>query len=123
MSAVLSRKILGDLLEKYANRKEYNLASRIDKFIEDKSHPSHVRENLHHLREIADFAAHSHTDQQEGTTIDVDHDEAEWTLDIIDSLFDYFIVRPEKDRRRREAFEAKMQKAGRKPLKKPASLQ
>jgi uncharacterized protein DUF4145 len=119
MSAVLSRRIVGDLLEKYADRTEYNLAKRIDKFIEDKSYPSHVRDNLHHLREIADFGAHTQTDQADGTIIDVDRDEAEWTLDIVDSLFDYFIVGPETDRLRREAFDKKMEAAGRKPIKKP----
>jgi hypothetical protein len=119
MSAGWSRRIVGDLLEKYAHRTEYNLAKRIDKFIEDKSHPSHVRDNLHHLREIADFGAHTQTDQSDGTIIDVRPEEAEWTLDIVDSLLDYFIVGPERDRLRRVAFEKKMEAAGRKPIKKP----
>jgi hypothetical protein len=65
--------------------------------------------------EIADFGAHTQTDDR-AEIIDVGRDEAEWTLDILDSLFDYFIVAPERNRVRREAVDAKISAAGRKPL-------
>lgn len=61
MSSVLSRKILGDLLEQYAKLKYNSLKTQIDKFIADLSHPYQLRENLHYLREIADFSAHTQT--------------------------------------------------------------
>ena len=119
MSAVLSRRILADLLQRYAGRSEFHLASRIDKFIDDKAHPSNIKENLHHLREMGDFGAHTQTNGA-GEIIDVGPEEAEWTLDVIDGLLDYFILGPEKDRLRREAIEKKIQAAGRRPPKKPA---
>lgn len=40
MSAVMSRRILADLLAKYANHDECGLKDRIDKFAADKTHPS-----------------------------------------------------------------------------------
>ncbi len=120
MSAVLSRSILADLLKTFAGRSEYNLAARIDKFIEDLQYPSNIKDNLHHLREIADFGAHTQTDQATGDIIEVTPEEAEWTLTVLDGLFDYFIVGPEKNKRRREQFEKKMEAAGRKPIKKPS---
>lgn len=121
MSRVLSRRILADLLEKFAGRSEYNLASRIDKFIEDARYPSHLKDNLHHLREIGDFGAHAQKDIATGEILDAGPEEAEWTLEVIDSLFDYFIIAPERDKQRRAAWEQKMKDARRKPIKKPES--
>jgi hypothetical protein len=48
--------------------------------------------------------------------LEVSREEAEWTLDVIDGLIDYFIVGPEKDRLRRAGFDKKIQAAGRKPI-------
>jgi hypothetical protein len=118
MSSVLSRRILADLLEKYAGRLERNLESRIEKFLEDQSYPARVKENLHHLREIGNFGAHTQTDQDTGQIIEVERDEAEWTLEVVDGLFEYFIVQPVRDLARRTKFDAKIAAAGRKPIKK-----
>jgi hypothetical protein len=118
MSAVLSRRILGDLLERYAGQSRFFLTDRIDKFIADTTHPSYLRENLHHFREIADFGAHTQKNDQ-AEIINVDRAEAAWTLDILDSLFDYFIVAPERNRTLREAMDKKIEDAGRKPLTAP----
>lgn len=116
MSAVLSRRILADLLRHYAGQDQYRLPEQIDAFRADTAHPSHVRQPLHHLREIADFGAHTQTDDQT-QIIDVGKEEAEWTLDIIDRLFDYFIVSPEKDKNLYESMDRQLEQAGRKPIK------
>jgi Domain of unknown function (DUF4145) len=116
MSAVLARKILADLLERYANvPRSLKLSKMIDDFLGQEGHPSHVRDNLHYLREIADFAAHTQKDTI-GNVIDINPGEAEWTLETVDSLFDYFIVGPEKDKQRRTAFDMKIAAAQRKPI-------
>lgn len=127
MSAVLSRRILGDLLEKYAGRKEYTLASRIDEFIKETKHPLYIRQNLHYLREMGDFGAHTQVRQAPSTgtpdlpaepvIIDVDPQEAEWTLQVISDLFEHFIVAPQKDEEIRKAFDKKMADANRKAIK------
>jgi hypothetical protein len=114
-SAVLSRRVLADLLKKYAGRDEYNLEKQIDKFTEDASTPVGLRENLHHFREVANFAAHTQEDDQ-ANIIDVDRDEAEWTLDILDRLFDHFIVTPARDAGMRAKMDKKIRDAGRKPI-------
>jgi hypothetical protein len=118
MSGVLSRRILQDLLEKYASRSEYKLEERIDKFIEDSTHPSNVKDNLHHLRDIGNFGAHTKANKETGEVVEVGAEEAEWTLDVIDGLFDYFIVGPEKNRERREAWEKKRGPLNQ-PIRKP----
>jgi hypothetical protein len=116
MSAVLSRRIVADLLKRYAGQDQYRLPDQIDAFRADSSHPSHVRQPLHHLREIADFGAHTQTDERE-EIIDVGREEAEWTLHIVDRLFDHFIVSPERDRKLYESMDLQLEQAGRKPIK------
>lgn len=120
MSAVLARRIIADLLEKYAGLDQYGLKERIDAFTENNSHPSGLRDNLDYLREIADFSAHTQkNDQLE--RVEVSEQEAEWTLSIVERLFDYFIVGPEMDRKLREGMDAKLAEANRRPIKSPDS--
>ena len=115
MSAVLSRRILADLLEKYAALTQFSLTARIDKFAADADHPRQLRENLHHFREIADFGAHTQKDDQ-SAVIDVGTRDAEWMLDLLDRLFEHFIVTPAQDRKMREAMDDRIEDAGRKPI-------
>jgi hypothetical protein len=115
-SAVLSRRVLADLLEKYAGRDEFNLEARIDEFNKDPAHPSALRDNRHYLREIGNLGAHTQEDDQ-ANLLDVEYEEAEWTLDIVDRLLDYFIVGPARDEEMRTKMDGKFSAAGRKPLR------
>jgi Domain of unknown function (DUF4145) len=116
MSAVLARSILADLLERYAGLTDYGLADRVNKFIADDHRPSDLRQHLHYLREIADFGAHTQKNDQ-FERIKIDQDEAEWTLTIIERLFDHFIIAPATAERLRQGMDAKLEAAGRKPIK------
>jgi Domain of unknown function (DUF4145) len=124
MSSVLSRRILQDLLEQFADRKEYKLEDRIDLFIADPRFPSTIKDNLHHLRDIANFGAHTKKDKATGEIIEVDRNEAEWTLEVLDGLFDYFIVGPAKHKERREEWDKKRSATGAaRPVRKPKNGQ
>jgi hypothetical protein len=129
MSAVLSRRILSDLLKKYDNANNFGTAARIDKFANNSQHPSRLRDNLHYLREIADFGAHTQVAKAtvetdtipsdvcwEDVIINASKEEAEWTLKVVGDLFDYFIIAPEKDKLLRAEFDKKIEAAGRKKL-------
>lgn len=118
MSAVLSRRILADLLERYAGLTDFGLKDRIDKFVKDTSHPYGLRENLEHLVEMGNFGAHTQTNDQ-AEVVDVSPEEAEWTIGLVERLFDYFILTPEKDKRMREQFDQKLEDAKRKPIEPP----
>jgi hypothetical protein len=120
MSAVLARRIMSDLLRKYGKHEQRRLTQQIDAFTSEPGHPSRLTENLHHFREVGDFGAHTQQDENE-TVINVDRDEAEWTLDLVDRLFDYFIVQPEKDAALRRRIGEKGKRAGRTPLDKEGS--
>jgi uncharacterized protein DUF4145 len=112
MSSILSRRILADLLEKFAGRTEYKLEDRIDNFIADAKYPSNIKDNLHYLRDIVNFGAHTKIEKATGEIIEIGHDEAEWTLEVVDGLFDYFIVGPEKDKERRANWDKKRELTG-----------
>ncbi len=128
MSGVVSRRLLADLLEKYANLTQFSLAQRIDEFIGDTRHPLWIRQNLHYLREIGDFGAHSQQDASSVTPavatqtpadpviINMEKPEAEWTLGVIADLFEYFIVAPQKDKEMRDAIDKKLADANRRPI-------
>jgi hypothetical protein len=116
MSGVLSRRILADLLEEFARLEDYSLEKRIGKFAEDDlSLPPLFRGNLHHFREIASFGTQIQKDDQ-AQIVDVDKEEAEWTLDLLDRLFDYFILTPQRDREMRSRLDAKIKRVDRNPL-------
>jgi hypothetical protein len=115
MSTVLSRRVLYDLLEAYTGIAEYTLKGSIDKFIADTSQPRKVRESLHVLREMGDFAAHTQKDDQ-AQIVNVTRQEAEWTLEIIDRLFEHFIVSPVRDQAMHDDWNQKLEATGRKPI-------
>jgi hypothetical protein len=118
MSAVLSRRILADLLERYAELTDFHLKDRIDAFVRGSSHPYGLRENLRYLAEMGNFGAHKQTNDQ-AEVVDVTAEEAGWTLGLVERLFDYFILTPEKDKRMREQFDKKVEEAKRKPIEPP----
>jgi hypothetical protein len=116
MSAVLARSILADLLAQYAGHKEFKLEERIDSFNKDTSHPRQLRENLHRFREVANLGAHTSTSDQ-GEVIQIERDKAEWTLELVERLFEHLIVTPAGDKKMRDGIDEKIKAAGRKPVK------
>ena len=115
MSSVLSRRILADLLKQYAKIDNPNLVSQVDAFVKDLHHPSRLRENLHYLREMGNFGAHTQVDDEQ-QIINVSLEEAQFTLKVIGDLFDYFIVAPKRDELIRAEFDKKLDAAGRKAI-------
>jgi len=116
-SAILSRRVLADLLEQYASLTNYRLSVRIDNFIADTRHPTTVRDPMHVLRSMADLGAHTKRDStDQDLIIDVTVEEAEWTLNVLDRLFDYFIVSPAQDAAMKDAINEKRRAAGQEPI-------
>jgi len=68
------------------------------------------------VRLIGNFAAHPVKSQKSGEILDVEPGEAEWTLDVLEELFDFYFVQPAKLQAKRAALNAKLVEAGKKPL-------
>ena len=83
--------------------------------------PTYISESLDAIREIGNFAAHEQKSTETGLILDVEPGEAEWTLNILELLFDHYYVSPAKEEERRKKFNEKLDESGRNPLKQPAA--
>jgi hypothetical protein len=118
--AALSRRCLQHLLVERGVSKSDNLSTAIDDALS--SHPpTHVAENLDAIRNIGNFAAHPQKSKNSGEILPVEPHEAEWNLDVLEMLFDFYYVQPAKSAARREALNKKLEEAGKKPMKEPPS--
>lgn len=116
-SAALSRRCLQHILREVAKVKHGNLADEIQSAIDSKTLPSHLTESLDAVRNIGNFAAHPIKSKSSGEVLEVEQGEAEWNLDVLESLFDFYFVQPAQLQRKRDALNAKLKEAGKPEIK------
>jgi hypothetical protein len=116
-SAALSRRCLQHLLRECAKVKPGNLADEIQQVIDGGTLPSHIAESIDVIRHIGNFAAHPMKSKASGEVLPVEAGEAEWNLDVIESLFDFYFVQPAITKRKKDALNQKLQEAGKKPMR------
>lgn len=114
-SAALSRRCLQSVLREVGQTRAKDLADQIKEVLPHL--PSRIADNLDVVRVIGNFAAHPLKSQATGIILDVEVGEADWNLDVLDTLFDYYYLRPELERKKREALNQKLKEAGKPPLK------
>lgn len=116
-SAALSRRCLQTILISKGNADpNARLGPQIDWVLKSATLPSYISENLDAVRNFGNFGAHPMFTAV-GEIVDVEPNEAEWTLDIIDDLFDFYYVKPAQAFVKREALNVKLKQAGRSPMK------
>jgi len=120
-SAALSRRCLQTLLKEAGKTKAINLSNQIDEVLS--SLPAYIAENLDVVRNIGNFAAHEQKSKNTNAILDVEPGEAEWNLDVLDSLFDFYYVRPIIEKKKRDELNKKLEEAGKPLLKKPKGEQ
>lgn len=116
-SAALSRRCVQHLLREKAGVKPSDLAKEIDQVISSGVLPSHLSEAVDAVRNIGNFAAHPIKSTSTGEVVPVEPGEAEWNLDVLDGLFDFYFVQPALLKKRRDALNAKLADAGKPPVK------
>jgi hypothetical protein len=116
-SAALSRRCLQNILREKAGVKPGNLIKEIEQVLADPKTPSYITESIDAVRNVGNFAAHPQKDQTSGEIIDVDPEEAEWLLDVLELLFDFYYVQPEIAKKKKAALDAKLALAGKPPMK------
>lgn len=116
-SAALSRRCLQHILRERGGVKPGNLANEIQQVIDSGQLPSYLLESLDAVRNIGNFAAHPQKSNSSGEVIPVEPGEAEWNLDVLESLFDFYFVQPELLRKKREQLNKKLQEAGKPEMK------
>ena len=116
-SAALSRRCLQHILREKSGVKPGDLAKEIDQVLANKLLPSHLAEAVDAIRNIGNFAAHPIKSTATGEVVPVEPGEAEWNLDVLDGLFDFFFVQPALLKKRKDALNAKLAQSGNPPVK------
>ncbi len=115
-SAALSRRCLQTVLREKGGASQHDLSHQIEAVIPHL--PSHIADNVDAIRAIGNFAAHPTKSTASGEIMDVEPGEAEWLLDVLDSLFDFYYIQPARAKMKRDAIDAKLAEAGKPPTKK-----
>lgn len=97
--------------------KKGNLADEIQQVIDSGKLPSHLTDSLDAIRNIGNFAAHPTKSTSSGEVVEVETGEAEWNLDVIEALFDFYFVQPALLKKKRDALNAKLNDSGKPTMK------
>jgi hypothetical protein len=116
-SAALSRRCLQNVIREKAGVKKGDLSNEIQQIIDSKSLPTHLNESIDAIRNIGNFAAHPLKSTSTGEIVDVEIGEAEWLLDVLEALFDFYFVQPSVLKAKRDALNNKLADLGKPPLK------
>lgn len=116
-SAALSRRCLQNLLRQAAGVKHSDLSNEIQQVLDSNQLPSSIADSVDAVRNIGNFAAHPMKNQSTGQIVDVEPNEAEWNLDVLESLFDLYYVLPAKARAKKAALDKKLAEIGKPPAK------
>jgi hypothetical protein len=116
-SAALSRRLLQKILREEFGIKRRNLADEIEDFINGGNAPSYLNDAIDAVRNIGNFAAHPLKSTSTGEIVDVEAGEAEWLIEVIESLFDFAFVQPKKLEERRNKLNDKLKDLGKPPMK------
>jgi hypothetical protein len=115
-SAALSRRCLQRLIRELEGIREKTLFTEIDVLLKRNSLPRYLAEDLDSIRHVGNFAAHPVTEQQTGEIIGVEPGEAEWNLQILRALLEFYFVDRAKSEERRAALNEKLKRAGKGPM-------
>jgi hypothetical protein len=116
-SAALSRRCLQNLLRGAAGIKPGDLSSEIQQVLDSGKLPGPIADNIDAVRNIGNFAAHPNKSKSTGEVVPVEPEEAEWNLDVLESLFDFYFVQPARAKAKKDALNKKLADADKPPMK------
>jgi len=116
-SAALSRRCLQFILREKAGTKSRDLFDQIQEVIDKNNLPSHLNRAIDGVRAIGNFGAHPMKSTNTGEILDAEPGEAEWLLDTLESLFDFYFVQPALLEAKRDALNAKLATVNKPPIR------
>lgn len=116
-SAAISRRLLQDILRNECSIPKNDLYNEIEAFITEPNTPKYLINSLHAVRNIGNFAAHPNKSTHTGEIIEVESGEAEWSIEVLNSLFDFIFVQPNILKEKRSDLNKKLEEAGKPTLK------
>jgi len=114
-SAALSRRCLQTILREYEGISKGSLNTEIEQAI--KLFPSYISDAIDAIRHIGNFAAHPIKSDSTGEIVEVESGEAQWTLDVLEQLFDFCYVQPKLLQEKRDQLNDKLRDMGKPELK------
>ncbi|SEA39845.1 protein of unknown function [Thiothrix caldifontis] len=116
-SAALSRRLLQKIFREKLGIKKRDLSQEIEEFVSNAHAPSYLTDAVDAIRQIGNFAAHPIKYENSGEIVEVESGEAEWLLEVLESLFDFVFVQPTKLAQRRITLNQKLKALGKPELK------
>ncbi|MDP2672817.1 MAG: DUF4145 domain-containing protein [Nanoarchaeota archaeon] len=113
-TATLARRCLQDIFHQRKIIKD-DLSKEIDEAM--KTLPSHLSEAIDSIRNVGNFGAHPIKSTNTGLIVDVEDGEAEWNLDVIEQLFDFYYVQPAITQSKKDALNLKLKETGKPEMK------
>jgi hypothetical protein len=110
-AAALARRCLQNLLREHVKIKKPDLAQEIQALLDSKALPADLADDVDAIRHIGNFAAHPMKSTASGQILETEPGEAEWTLDVMEELFDFYFVRPTDRAAKRAALQARITEA------------
>ena len=115
-SAALSRRCLQVVLREAAKVKHADLFYEIQEVLDRKDLPTHISESIDAVRNIGNFGTHPIKSKVTNEIVEVEAGEADWNLDVLEMLFDFYYEQPEKIRKRKEALNERLKEHGKPPM-------
>lgn len=97
--------------------KSADLNDEIEQVLKAGTLPTHLTEAIDGVRVLGNFAAHPTKSKNTGQIVDVEPGEADWLLDVLEGLFDFYYVQPATLKAKPDELNKKLQEAGKPPLK------
>ena len=104
------------VLRERGKTKSKDLFDQIDEVNTANAVPGYIAQDLHAVRTIGNIAAHSTKSKNTGEIVDVEPGEAEWNLDVLESMFDFYFVQPALSAKRKAELNKKLKDAGKPEL-------
>ncbi len=101
-SAMLSRRCLQNILRNKAGIKRGNLKSEIEEFKEKTEVPSYIRDSIDIIRCVGNAGAHPNYD--DGGIVEVNEGDADYLLELLEDLFDFYFVKPARAKKIKNKF-------------------
>ena len=107
-SAALSRRCLQNFFHNHMGIIHDSLAEEINEFISKQDVPIYLGEAVETIRIMCNFSSYPLKSTNTGEIIDVETGEAEWLLEVLQTLFDFYFVLPKKHEQRTKELNLKL---------------
>jgi hypothetical protein len=125
-SAAFSRRCLQTLLRSRGYGQK-DLAPQIAALLAEadpsKAIPHYIAKNIDAVRNFGNFSAHEITNKVTAEILDVEPGEAEWSIQLVEQLIDYFYVKLVEEDRKIADLNKKLVEAGKPPILQPPTAQ